>query len=190
VDAFKQFFHHVFGRCEEWHLVLGNAFRHLAFHLGAGLGQPAVVVSPNRPTADRFPAFRTLPPPAPADPEAEQRHQDAERERRAAQLAEIHANDERDRAKRAEAKAEAINQFLVQKVLTFSPPGMFGYRYSDATVAQVLEQASRDVGTAFLGQPELEASVRLTIGNTFFRMGKYQEAGLSSAPSSRLGPVG
>jgi serine/threonine protein kinase len=107
---------------------------------------------------------------------AEQRHQDAERERRAAQLAEIHANDERDRAKRAEAKAEAINQFLVQKVLTFSPPGMFGYRYSDATVAQVLEQASRDVGTAFPGQPELEASVRLTIGNTFFRMGKYQEA--------------
>src|SRR5262245_42289630 len=31
---------------DEWHLVLGNAFRHLAFHLGAGLGQPAVVVAP------------------------------------------------------------------------------------------------------------------------------------------------
>ena len=34
------------GRCDEWHLVLGNPFRHLAFHLGAGLGQPAVVVAP------------------------------------------------------------------------------------------------------------------------------------------------
>jgi hypothetical protein len=30
----------------EWHLVLGNAFRHLAFHLGTGLGQPVVVMPP------------------------------------------------------------------------------------------------------------------------------------------------
>jgi hypothetical protein len=29
------------GRCDEWHLDLGNTFRHLAFHLGAGLGHPA-----------------------------------------------------------------------------------------------------------------------------------------------------
>src|SRR5262249_20970147 len=34
------------GPIAEWHLVLGNAFRHLAFHFGAGLGQPAVVVAP------------------------------------------------------------------------------------------------------------------------------------------------
>src|SRR5262249_29184395 len=35
-----------FGPTREWHLVLGNAFRHLAFHLGAGLGQPVVVIAP------------------------------------------------------------------------------------------------------------------------------------------------
>jgi hypothetical protein len=34
------------GRWDEWHLVLGNAFGHLAFHLGAGPGQPAVVIPP------------------------------------------------------------------------------------------------------------------------------------------------
>src|SRR5579871_2983135 len=35
------------GPSHEWHLVLGNAFRHLAFHLGAGLGQPVVVIAPS-----------------------------------------------------------------------------------------------------------------------------------------------
>ncbi len=31
---------------DEWHVVLVNAFRHFAFHLGAGLGQPVVVMAP------------------------------------------------------------------------------------------------------------------------------------------------
>lgn len=30
----------------EWHLDVGNAFRHLAFDLGAGPGQPAVLMPP------------------------------------------------------------------------------------------------------------------------------------------------
>jgi hypothetical protein len=34
------------GVSHEWHLVVGNAFRHLAFHLSAGLGQPVVVIAP------------------------------------------------------------------------------------------------------------------------------------------------
>ena len=34
------------GRCDEWHLDLDNSFGHLAFHLSAGLGQPAVVIAP------------------------------------------------------------------------------------------------------------------------------------------------
>ncbi len=107
---------------------------------------------------------------------AEQRRQDAEHALDTAQQAEKHANDERDKAKRAEAKAEAINQFLVKNILTFSSPGRFGYRQSDTTVAQALEEAARDVETAFSGQPELEASVRLTIGNTYFLMGRFEEA--------------
>jgi serine/threonine protein kinase/tetratricopeptide (TPR) repeat protein len=106
----------------------------------------------------------------------EQRRLEAERERGAAREAERRANDERDKARRAEAKTEAINQFLVQNILTFSPPGRFGYRESESTVAEVLEEASRKVETAFPGQPELEASLRLTIGNTFFRMAKFKEA--------------
>ena len=34
------------GGGQEWHLVLGKAFRHLAFDLGAWLGQPVVVIAP------------------------------------------------------------------------------------------------------------------------------------------------
>ena len=43
------------GRGDEWHLLLGNAFGHLAFHLGPGLGQPAVVI----PSAASSAAART-----------------------------------------------------------------------------------------------------------------------------------
>jgi serine/threonine protein kinase len=107
---------------------------------------------------------------------AEQRRLDAEQERAAAQQAQKGAGAERDKAKRAEAKAEAINQFMVQRMLTFGNPGMFGYRDSDTTVADVLHEAGRSVAGAFPGQPELEASVRLTLGNTFFRMGMFTEA--------------
>src|SRR5262249_23492377 len=31
---------------DEWHLLLGDAFRHLASNLGAGPGQPVVVIPP------------------------------------------------------------------------------------------------------------------------------------------------
>jgi hypothetical protein len=34
------------GPTHEWHLLLGIAFRHPAFHLGPGLGRPVVVVPP------------------------------------------------------------------------------------------------------------------------------------------------
>src|SRR5579875_900266 len=34
------------GPSDEWHLDLANALCHLAFHLGAGLGQPVVVIAP------------------------------------------------------------------------------------------------------------------------------------------------
>ena len=40
----------------------------------------------------------------------------------------------------------------------------------------MLEEASRGVETAFSGQPELEASIRLMIGSTYFSMGKHKEA--------------
>jgi serine/threonine protein kinase len=107
---------------------------------------------------------------------AEQRRQDADRQRIAARINEKFANDERDKAKRVEAKAEAINEFLVRNILTFGRPGTFGYRRGDTTLAQVLDEVSRNVDEAFRGQPELEASVRMTIGNTFFALGNFKEA--------------
>jgi serine/threonine protein kinase len=110
---------------------------------------------------------------------------EAQRKASAATEAQQKADADRKRAESAKteakneaAKAEAINQFLVRNILTFSPPGRFGYRESATTVVQALEEAARDVETAFRGQPELEASVRLTIGNTFFLMGRFKEAAL------------
>jgi hypothetical protein len=34
------------GGAHEWHLDFVNAFRHITFHLGAWLCQPAVVIAP------------------------------------------------------------------------------------------------------------------------------------------------
>jgi hypothetical protein len=45
-SAFSALMRTYAGVSDEWHLVLGNAFGHRAFHLGAGLGQPVVVIAP------------------------------------------------------------------------------------------------------------------------------------------------
>jgi serine/threonine protein kinase len=115
---------------------------------------------------------------------AEVRREEADNERTAAVKAREVADKARNRAEQAEAearreeaKAEAINRFLVEDLLAFGNGLPFGpYRESNATVAQVLQEAVRTVDKAFPGQPELEASVRLTLGHTFFRLRMYKEA--------------
>ena len=86
---------------------------------------------------------------------------------------------QRNRASRAEhaargeaQKAQAVVQFL-ERMLGSSDP----YRGSrDVTVAQVLDQAAREVPVSLAGQPGLEAAVHRALGRTYQGLGRFPQA--------------
>lgn len=76
---------------------------------------------------------------------------------------------ERDRARVEAAKAERINGFL-QHILGFSNISWASAnpkRNPNATIAEALEEASRRAESELADQPEVLASVHLTIGNAY-----------------------
>jgi len=118
---------------------------------------------------------------------AEARRKEADGERIAALAAQRQADKARIRAEEAEgaakdeaAKAEAVNRFL-RDLLTAGRG--YGYAPPSTTLAQVLESAARELDrgsrSADAGpviNPAIEASVRLTVGNTYYQLGMPQEA--------------
>ena len=79
---------------------------------------------------------------------------------------------ERDNAKLEAQKVESVNNFL-QEMLSSVDPTEVG---RDVKVYDVLKKASDDVGSNFNGHPEIEASIRKTIGKTLVSLGEYDEA--------------
>ena len=75
-------------------------------------------------------------------------------------------------ARREARKAEQINAF-VQEVLGAANPWRDG---SQITVAEVLDRASNRIGADLAGQPEVEAGVRRTVGETYSGLGLYDKA--------------
>jgi serine/threonine protein kinase/tetratricopeptide (TPR) repeat protein len=80
---------------------------------------------------------------------------------------------ERDRAEREAARASAINTFLLDTLGSANP---FEGQGRDTTVLEALRLAAGKLGTAFPGQPDVEARVRYTIGLTYLRLGRYADA--------------
>jgi serine/threonine-protein kinase len=93
----------------------------------------------------------------------------------AAKNAEVTA--ERNAAREAAAEAQAINAFLTEDLLGQADPDV-NDRERKATVEEVLHKAARQIAgnPKFAGRPEVEATLRLTIGRTFFRLGNLPEA--------------
>lgn len=88
------------------------------------------------------------------------------------------AQTERDRAQRQAAKAERINEFL-QNVLNFSNPHWTSSnpeRKRKATISEAVDDAARRVETELAGEPEIQAEVQFTLGQSFFGQGRYDEA--------------
>ncbi|MEE4271708.1 MAG: serine/threonine-protein kinase [Thermoanaerobaculales bacterium] len=88
----------------------------------------------------------------------------------------------RGRAERAQraaeveaAKAVAASEFLAELLSSVDPSKAQG---EDVLVTDVLEQASEriDESDELSGQPEVEAAVRRTIGNTHVSLGRYEDA--------------
>jgi tetratricopeptide (TPR) repeat protein len=84
------------------------------------------------------------------------------------------AANERDQARREKAKAEELNKFL-QSILSAASPEERG---KDATVIEVLDDAAGRVDTEFSDQLELKASMLLTVGRTYTKLGLARESEL------------
>jgi tetratricopeptide (TPR) repeat protein len=80
---------------------------------------------------------------------------------------------ERDRAELEASRARAINSFLQETLASADPVEGKG---RDATVVEVLDEAATRVGEAFAEQPEVEAEIRGTIGQTYYRLGRFEDA--------------
>ncbi|HZJ14559.1 MAG TPA: serine/threonine-protein kinase, partial [Chthoniobacteraceae bacterium] len=88
------------------------------------------------------------------------------------------------RAIRAEAaalhsqkQAEAMNRFLTEDLLYQATPDENASE-KNVTMKEVLEKAARklDHGARIANEPELEARLRLAVGNTYFKLGILGEA--------------
>lgn len=79
---------------------------------------------------------------------------------------------ERDRAESEAAKALAVSRFM-RETLSAASPFEQGY---DVTVVEALGQATQRISPSFEDQPEVEAEVRHTIGDTYNTLGRYEEA--------------
>jgi serine/threonine-protein kinase len=91
---------------------------------------------------------------------------------------------ERDRARAAEARAAAINRFLVDELLVAGTPERA--RGRAPTVEEVLANAARSVGHALKGQPEVEAAVRDTLAGAYAALGQPRQAREHGEAADRL----
>ncbi|MCP4246299.1 MAG: tetratricopeptide repeat protein [bacterium] len=97
---------------------------------------------------------------------------EATADRNLALKAEQRAQTQRDLAHREMLKAERVNRFMHDALEAAS---LVSTRH-DLTVRELLDRAAQRVGIEFADQPEMEAAVRLTIGNSYLGIGQFDEA--------------
>jgi tetratricopeptide (TPR) repeat protein len=83
------------------------------------------------------------------------------------------AEQEADRATQEAAKAEAVTRFFQETLEAIDPEKARG---REVTVREVFDNAAKDIGTKFAGQPLVEAAVRETLGKTYLALGDYAAA--------------
>jgi tetratricopeptide (TPR) repeat protein len=90
-----------------------------------------------------------------------------------AERARSEASDQQLEAEQAAARANAINEFLLQRMLGAANPfdGSASVR-----VVDLLDKAALEVATAFADQPDLEAEVRLTLGRCYVGLRRFDAA--------------
>lgn len=94
-----------------------------------------------------------------------------------ATLAETEARQQRDAATKARGQAEAVTRFLTEDILFEAAPER-NPREGKVTVEEVLLNAAKRIesNSRFEDEPEVEAALRLVIGNTLDRIGQPKEA--------------
>jgi len=103
------------------------------------------------------------------------------RERRRAEAAEVLADERlteaenaRDEAQRQAHISEAVSNFLNNDLLASADPTQA--RGRDVTVREILDAASEKIKDRFKDEPLVEASIRMTLGLTYVRLGEFERA--------------
>ncbi len=87
------------------------------------------------------------------------------------------ATEQLRQAKRSEARANAVLKFFQGKVLSAArPKGQEGGLRHDVTVREALDRAEPEIATAFPGEPLVEASIRNTLGVSYWYLGDQEKA--------------
>lgn len=83
------------------------------------------------------------------------------------------ATRDRDRALVAERQATEVNRFLRDMLGQADP---WQSRMTDLTVVEVLDAAAASLAGRFAEDPEVEAAVRASLGDSYQSLGRYDEA--------------
>ena len=83
------------------------------------------------------------------------------------------------------AKADAINRFLIDKLLGQAEPENNPKR-TQLTLLEALDRAAAEVGTSFAGQPEIEAAIRMAIGKAYHGWGNMPRARRTTGRPTRF----
>ena len=86
----------------------------------------------------------------------------------------VDARSARDSARQAEARAGAVNQFLLDDLLAATDPDLAGR--PTISVRELLELAAVKAGERFRDQPIVEASVRRSLGSAMLGVGDFAKA--------------
>jgi serine/threonine protein kinase/tetratricopeptide (TPR) repeat protein len=92
------------------------------------------------------------------------------------------AVEQRNRAEAEAAIARAVNDFLLTDLLGSDNVGhrplavTVAKRDPNIKVVQLLDRAAKAIETKFADQPLTEAAIRLTLGDTYRGLGRYEEA--------------
>ncbi|HHN73944.1 MAG TPA: tetratricopeptide repeat protein, partial [Acidobacteria bacterium] len=95
----------------------------------------------------------------------------------------VRARGERDRARQEARKATAIGDFLVQMLASARPEETRG---REVSVREILDRAGEKIDGAFDGPAEVEAVVRLSIGQAYQSLGEYQRAAVHLERAEQL----
>jgi serine/threonine protein kinase/tetratricopeptide (TPR) repeat protein len=85
----------------------------------------------------------------------------------------VRARQEAERARTQAAITEAVNAFLNEDLLAAVAPGSQG---RDVTMREALDAAAAGLEGRFPAQPEIEAAIRHTIGDTYMALGRMDDA--------------
>jgi tetratricopeptide (TPR) repeat protein len=117
-----------------------------------------------------------------ANREIEEKKELAESNRQKAEknltLAEVHRQKAEQNlilAQKSDATSNALNMFLINDLLGQANPDV-NARAKHITVEEVIARAADKIDGAFPGQPEVEAAVRVQVGEMLYRLGQYQKA--------------